>query len=265
MTEFVTTIAGDSVGYDRLGTGPTLIFVAGAGPHRGSDPLTSATAALVADHGITPVVYDRLGRGASQVEGTIDLARELAAIRALIEATGGSAVLCGHSSGGTIALAAAASGLPVTGLVLWEAPIGGISGGAGAWAEEVARLTAAGDFDGAQSYYMKDMPPEWLEGARNSPIWPSMLAQVPSLGPDADSLAWAESAPLAELLADVRIPVEVLYGAEAMPIMRQAADRIVAAVPRAKQKSLAGQNHAWEASAMADELVRFVTAATQAG
>ena len=39
-------------------------------------------------------------------------------------------MLLGHSSGCAIALAAADAGLPVTGLVLFEAPIGQFAGGA---------------------------------------------------------------------------------------------------------------------------------------
>jgi pimeloyl-ACP methyl ester carboxylesterase len=258
MSMYATTASGDRVAYDLRGSGPALIFVAGAGQFRATDPVTAATAESVAERGATTIVYDRLGRGESQVAGPIDLARELAAIAALIDAAGGSAVLCGHSSGCTIALAAATSGLPVTGLVLWEAPIGGISGGAQAWADEVARRTEAGDLEGALVHYMKDMPPEWLEGARQSPMWPMLVGQVRSNGPDGESMAWAESAPLGELLAEVRVPVEVLYGAQTLPIMRSAADAVVHAVPGAVQKEVAGANHGWDVAAMTDELVSFL-------
>jgi pimeloyl-ACP methyl ester carboxylesterase len=43
-------------------------------------------------------------------------------ISALIAAAGGSASVFGHSSGATLALKAAASGLPITHLVLYEPP-----------------------------------------------------------------------------------------------------------------------------------------------
>ncbi|RWZ51105.1 hypothetical protein ELQ90_09945 [Labedella phragmitis] len=55
----------------------------------------------------------------------LDIERELEAITALIDLVGGSAVLRGHSSGGSIALAAVARGLSVAGLALWETPIAG--------------------------------------------------------------------------------------------------------------------------------------------
>ena len=95
----------------------------GAGPFRAVDPITTETAERAADFGVTTVVFDRLGRGESAAEGVLDLDRELAAIAAAIDVAGGRAVLCGHSSGCSLALRAAAAGLPVTGLALWEAPV----------------------------------------------------------------------------------------------------------------------------------------------
>lgn len=259
MSEFVTTSEGDRVAFDRRGSGPALIFIAGAGPFRAIDPSTTTTAELAAQLGISTIVYDRLGRGESMVDGRIDLERELAAVVALLEIAGGSAVLCGHSSGCSIAFAAAVSGLPVDGLVLWEAPLGPQDGEAREWADEVDRRISAGDLEGALIHYMKDMPPEFLAGARTSPMWPGLVAQVGSLRPDGESLAWAESAPLPELFASIRVPVEVLIGQETFPVMITAADAIVAAIPGATQKRMPGANHSWEPEPMAVELAAFVT------
>ena len=260
MSEFVITSQGDRVAFDRRGSGPALIFIAGAGPFRAIDPTTTATAELAAQLGISTIVYDRLGRGESMVDGRIDLERELAAVAALIDIAGGSAVLCGHSSGCSIALAAAASGLPVDGLVLWEAPLGPQDGPAREWAAEVDRRITAGDLEGALLYYMKDMPSEFLAGVRASPMWPGMVAQVGSQRPDGESLAWAESAPLAELFASIRVPVEVLVGEETFPVMITAAGAIVAAITGATQKRMPGAKHSWEPEPMAAELATFVTA-----
>jgi pimeloyl-ACP methyl ester carboxylesterase len=107
---------------------------------------------------------------------------------------------------------------------------------------------------------MKDMPPEFLSGVRASPMWPVMAAQVGSHRPDGESLAWAESAPLPELFASVRIPVEVLLGEETFPVMITAADAIVAAIPGATHKRMPGANHFWEPAPMAVELAAFVIA-----
>ena len=66
MTEFLTTPAGDRVAFDVRGEGPALIFIAGAGPV-GREPETVQTAELASAAGLTTLVYDRLGRGESEV------------------------------------------------------------------------------------------------------------------------------------------------------------------------------------------------------
>ena len=58
-------------------------------------------------------------------------------------------MLCGHSSGCSIALRAAEAGLPVTGLALWEAPVAGDADETRAWSDEIERLIEAGDPEGA--------------------------------------------------------------------------------------------------------------------
>ncbi|WP_309104117.1 alpha/beta hydrolase [Microbacterium sp.] len=258
MSSVLTTSLGDRVAFDRRGGGPAMIFIAGAGPYREVDPWTTETAELASQAGVTTIVYDRLGRGESATTTVPDLDRELEAIRALIDEVGGRAALCGHSSGCTIALAAAARGLPVTGLLLWEAPIGGQSGGAGRWADEVLRRIDEGDLEGALVHYMKDMPPEWLEDARRPPAWESMVAGVVSYVADAQSLAWIESDALENLVGGLRMPVECVTGTTTFPMMIDAANAIVRAVPGATHRSVEGSNHVWDPAAMAEEIVRFL-------
>ena len=260
MSEFTTTRLGDRVAFDHRGAGPAIIFVAGAGPYRAIDPETTATAEAAAELGISTIVYDRLGRGESAVSGRIDLARELAALEALIDVAGGGAVLCGHSSGCTISLAAAVEGLPVTGLALWEAPIGGTVGGTAPWIAEVDRRIEAGDLEGALAHYMKDMPPEWLDEMRTWPNYSELVAQVVSYGPDGQSLVWAESAPFADLVGGIRVPVKVMAGVETFDEVLTAADAIAAAIPGARLQRMPGADHSWEPEPMAAELAAFVSA-----
>ena len=261
MTDYLTSALGDRIGFDRYGSGPALVFVVGAGPYRAGDPHTTATAQRAAELGLTTLVYDRLGRGDSRVDGPITFDRELAAVAAMIEAAGGEAALCGHSSGCAIALDAAASGLPVTALVLFEAPVGAIAGGASTWAEEFRTRLQADERESALQWYMKDMPPEWFEGARQSPGFPGMLSQLGGHQPDAEALAWTESAPLSELLGGIRVPVEALVGEQTMPVMSAAAAAIAAAIPGAMHGTIPGAFHQWEVEPMAVELARFVKAA----
>lgn len=260
MSDFTTTRLGDRVAFDHRGSGPAVIFVAGAGPFRAIDPWTTETAEAAAEQGISTIVYDRLGRGESPATGRIGLDRELAALEALIDVAGGRAVLCGHSSGCTISLAAADRGLAVNGLALWEAPIGGTVGGVGPWVAEVERRIDAGDLEGALAHYMKDMPPEWLEEARHDPGYPDYVAQVVSYVADGESLVWAESSAFADAAAGIRVPVLAMVGEQTFDEIRTAADALAEAIPGAAVRVLPGADHTWEPLPMAAELTTFVTA-----
>ena len=260
MTSFVTSADGTRIGYDSDGSGPTVILVGGAMQFRGFDSNTVSMAKLLAARGFTVINFDRRGRGASAEAGSCTLADNLADLSALIEAAGAPAALFGNSSGGAISLAAAAAGLPISALVVFEVPLGSESGTDGA--ENLAGLQekiAAGSPDDTIAYFMKDMPAEWLDGARNSPGWPVITAMGPSLEADAESLAWTQSASRAELWASVTVPVLALVGEQTLPIMHPAADSITAAIPSATKETIAAANHGWEPEAMATRIARFLS------
>ena len=255
MSSFVTTARHDRVAYDLRGSGPSVIFVAGAGPWREIDSVTTLTAELLADQGLTTIVYDRVGRGASRADGPITLDRELAAISVLVDAAGGSALLCGHSSGCSLALLAATKGLSVTGLALWEAPLAPPDSGAKELANNLRELLAAGERARALDLYMHDMPPEILEIVKSIP---AMITQADSLQPDADSLAWAESAPHSQLFEGIQVPVLAMVGAKSYDeVMVPAAQSIASAIPDAQWVRVPGADHEWEPHAMADTLAEF--------
>jgi pimeloyl-ACP methyl ester carboxylesterase len=260
-TDLVTTAAGDRVAYDLRGSGPALIFVAGAGPYRATDPVTTETAERAAALGLTTVVFDRLGRGESAAAGRLDLERELAAVDALIDLVGGRAALCGHSSGCAISLRAAArpgaAGDRVSALALWEAPLESSADETQVWADEIERRIDAGDLAGATEHFMKDMPPEWLAGAKASPDWEHIAASVVSQRADAQALAWAQRA-LDDMSLAPRVPVLAMYGAETFPGMPEAAERIAAVVPDGRVEQAPGAGHTWEPEPMARRLAAFV-------
>lgn len=259
MSEFVASKDGTRIAYEQDGEGPAVILVAGAMQFRGFDPATVQLAKDVAAKGFTVVNYDRRGRGESTGAGSFTLQDEIDDLAALIDVAGGRAALFGSSSGGAISLAAAAAGLPVTKLALWEVPLG-VENGTDA-KEFLAGLREridAGDRPGTIEYFMKDMPAEWLAGAKNSPGWPIMLGLGPSLSGDSESLAWAQSAPHAELWQAVTQRTLVMLGEETLPLMTAAADTIVAGLAHARQLSIPGANHSWEPAAMAGTLAGFL-------
>jgi len=259
MTEYVTSADATRIAYDRAGTGPTVILVGGAMQFRGFDPQTGTMGRTLADRGFTVINYDRRGRGESADATSFSLARELDDISALIAVGGGSSALFGSSSGCAICLAAAAAGLPITKLALWEAPLGEENGTDGE--ENLAGLRerlVAGDGDAAIEYYMKDMPREWLEGAKQSPGWPIMVSMGPSLQDDAEALGWTQSAPRDALWARITQPVLTIVGEQTLPIMESAVASMTAALPTARPVTIAGANHSWDPDALVETLAQFL-------
>jgi pimeloyl-ACP methyl ester carboxylesterase len=111
---------GTTIAYETCGQGPPLILVDGALCYRKMGP-SRALAKVLGEH-FTVVTYDRRGRGESADTAPYDVEREVDDLAALIAAVGGSAYVCGFSSGAVLALDAAAHGLPITGLALYEPP-----------------------------------------------------------------------------------------------------------------------------------------------
>ncbi len=258
--EHVRTSRGDEVAYDRTGEGPAVVLVAGAGSLRG-DAGVVQTAELLAAQGVTAVVPDRLGRGGSPAEGPLDLDREVEALRALATAVGGSVVLCGHSSGCAISLRAAAQGVPVAGLVLWEAPLAAPAARTAEWVEGLEQRIDAGELEAAQEWYMRDMPPEWLAGAKASPAWPAIYAGVVALRADGQALRWATAGLESGALRDaVTVPVLSVYGSSTFPAMVEAAARLRSVLPQTEVREVAGAHHVWDPAAFAPVLAGFTRA-----
>lgn len=249
------------VAYDREGSGPPVILVGGAFQFRAFDPDTRLLATELAGRGLAVVNYDRPGRGDSGGTPPFTLAGEIAVLRAFTDELGPCA-LHGSSSGGAIALAAAADGVPVPRLVLWEPPVGDDDAhGAAGELEGLRAELATGDAERAVLFFMRDMPPEWVEGSRSSPAWPVMCGIAPSLEPDTEAIAWTQSGPSRrELLAPVTAPTLILLGEDTPPFFPPAADSLAAALPDARQARVPGADHRWELPALAATLTDFLLA-----
>lgn len=267
MSRTVISRDGTSIAYDREGSGPPVILVGGAFQFRAFDPTTKQLAKLLAGRGYSVINYDRRGRGQSSHEVTMTLADSIADLWAIVselERTGDAdagVALFGNSSGGAIALAGAAAGLPVNALVVFEVPLDAEGGNEGAEFLAGLRERIAGDDpDAVVEYFMKDMPPEWLAQSKSSPSWSLMVRIGPSLEADAESLAWTQSAPHAELFGRIPAPALVLVGEETLDVMAPAADAIVAAMPNAERRTIPAAGHQWQPEDMAATIADFLDA-----
>lgn len=255
----VQSADGTTIAYDRIGQGPALILVDGALCRRAFGPMAKL-AELLAPH-FTVFTYDRRGRGDSADAPSYAVTRELEDLAALLAAAGGSASLFGASSGGALALAATASGLPVQRLAVYEPPF--VSEGASETeADHIAALRqrlAKGDRGGAVKYFMRDMvrvpAPVVLMMRCMFPVWSKLKAVAHTLPYDAAIMGdWAVPVQRA---AAVRVPSLVLHGGKTDARLRRAAGVLAAAIASAEHKELAGQDHNAQASALAPVLREF--------
>ncbi len=117
----VTSADGTEIAYTRLGSGPDLVMVHCVGVSRATTMQPTLPAAL-AEH-FTVWTYDRRGKGESGSTEPYALERELEDLAAVISLTDGPVTVYGFSSGATLALLAAAAGLPIRTLTVLEPPL----------------------------------------------------------------------------------------------------------------------------------------------
>ena len=180
---------GTRIVCERSGRGPALIVVDGALCSRAFGP-SQKLATLLAPH-FTVYRYDRRGRGESGDGPSYAPAREIEDLAALVEHAGGSAALVGLSSGAALSLEAAASGLPLTGVVAYEPPYVDDAGtrGGEAFETRLRAFIANGNRGGAVRYFMRDMvgaPAPVVFVMRFVPgVWPKLKAVAHTLPYDA--------------------------------------------------------------------------------
>jgi pimeloyl-ACP methyl ester carboxylesterase len=256
----VTSIDGTMIAYDRLGEGPAVILVDGALCARGSK---QELAKLLAD-GCTVYTYDRRGRGDSGDTRPYGVAREIEDLAAMIEEAGGSASLYGHSSGGCLALEAAAQlGGRVRRLALYEAPYNDDPAVRGPWASYIARLTealAAGRNGDAVALFMGFVgnSDEHIAGMRQAPFWPALEAIAPTLAYDHTGVLGIDMAVPAARAARVPTPALVMYGGAGAPFMRETAETLSRALPDARLRGLDGETHDVNPAVLAPVLADFL-------
>ena len=239
----VASADGTPLAVEISGSGPPLIMLAGAFCTRAA---TAPLAQALHDR-FTVFNVDRRGRGDSGDTQPYAVQREVEDIAAVVEAAGGAAAVFGHSSGANLALEAAASGVPLTKLVLYEPPFV-VDGSRPLLAADMPqRLTALVDGgrrgDAVELYQIEGigMPADVVAGMRNAPFRPALEALAHTLAYDA-RVVGDLSLP-AGALAAVAAPVLVISGENSPAMLRSAAAAVAAAVASGRSVVLAGQMH----------------------
>ncbi|MEN6342500.1 MAG: alpha/beta hydrolase [Methanospirillum sp.] len=257
----VTSQDGTTIAYDRRGSGPALVIVPGVLATRalGSVP---ALAGLLAND-FTVVAYDRRGKGDSGDTRPYAVDREIEDLEALIDAAGGEAFVYGHSSGGALALLAAAKlGGRVARLALYEVPYTADPRGEAAWKEYVSRLAALladGRNGDAVALFLQltGLSADQVAGMRQAPFWPAMEAGAPTLAYDHIGILGPTAAIPADLAAAVTVPTLVMSGGASLPFMRATAERLSGILPHARLRIVEGQAHNVSPEVLAPILAGF--------
>ncbi|WP_219511498.1 alpha/beta fold hydrolase [Nonomuraea ceibae] len=247
-TTTVISRDGTPIAFEQLGAGPAVILVASAL----ADRKDAAKLARLLAPRFTVINYDRRGRGASGDGSAYTVEREIEDVAALIHHAGGSASLFGSSSGAVLALRAAAAGLNVDRLALYEPPFAvtgdGFAPPAG-FAQEIDALLAADRPGDAVKHFMtraQGMPSFMVAMMRLMPgVWSTLKRLAPTLpydiavmgdtqqGRPLDAAAWAGAV----------APTLVLTGSKSPAGFHDAARALVEVLPHAEHRTLASLNH----------------------
>lgn len=270
----VTSQDGTPIGYERLGSGPAVILLR-AGLVERATFRPHATA--LGEH-FTVYSYDRRAHGESGNTLPYAIEREIEDVAALVgvamtEVPGEPPSLYGVSTGGALALEAAAAGVPAHRLAVYEIPYC-VAGDTGErWRNYVDALWVAlaeGRVDDALELFLRFSGTPELEiiAVRHAPAWSRLAADAYKLAYDAASTG--DGRVPADRLATITqptlvatggVPANARLGMQEMPadFYDAAADTIASSIPHAERIQFAGCSHEPDPAGAAAALRRFFT------
>ena len=239
----VTSKDGTPIAFDRSGEGAPIILVVGAF----NDRATGAPLAATLSAHFTVFNYDRRGRGASGDSTLYAIEREIEDLAALLDEADGPPFVFGYSSGAILALKAAARGLALSRLALYEPPFL-LDDGFPQLAQEISvqltELLSSGRRGDAVELYQTELvgiPAQIVAQWRQAPFRPALETIAHTLVYDATLIG--DLPVLARQLPAITVPTLVISGGNSQARLRSAAQTLTGALPNAQHRSLSGQTH----------------------
>lgn len=246
---------GTTIAVDHVGNGPPIVIVVGALNVR----QTVAPSAAVLAPRFSVYTYDRRGRGDSGDTPPYAIEREIEDLDAVITEAGGSAFVFSYSSGAVLALYAAAHGLPIMKLAVYDTPL---AVGRPQWsvdhAAALGRLIEAGRRGDAVEYFqarLVGIPEDVVAQLRHAPFRPAVEAMAPTLVYEA-TIVGDGSLP-ADLAPSIAVPTLAMAGMAGAPFMRETAEALAAELPNGRALVLEGQTHGLDAQVLGPILEQF--------
>lgn len=246
----VRSADGTAIAYDIAGDGPALILVGGAFSFRRYKSWVQLFELLAPRFRV--VSYDRRGRGESGDAAEYAVEREIEDLSALVQAAGGSAHAFGMSSGGVLALRAAAVGVPIERAVVYQPPFAVDASGhlpPPDFGPRLRALAVSGNRGATAGYFMREGmgAPRVLIGLLRvaRPIWKNLEAVAHTLPYDYAVMGeTVHGKPLTrEPWASIATPTLVVDGGKSPASLRGAADALAGLMPNAERCTLSGQSH----------------------
>jgi pimeloyl-ACP methyl ester carboxylesterase len=245
---------GTAIAYECAGDGPPLVVSVGAF-------CTRQTFVAPEDlrQRFTVVTYDRRGRGDSGDTQPFAAQREYEDLAAVAAAVGPQPFAFGHSSGAAITLRAAAAGLPLAGIVAYEAPFTEEDTPPSAVdpADHIRELVSSGRRGEAVTFWMSEvvhLPAEVLAQMDGAPWVKDLEPLTPTL--PYDIAVTAGGVPTAEL-AKITAPVLILGGKNSPGWFQDSVAKQAAATPGARLTMLDGYDHNAPAEVITPILIEF--------
>lgn len=260
----VTSRDGTPIAVERVGRGPALACVDAALCTRAQGPGKSLAPRL-RQH-FTVYTYDRRGRGDSGDTAPYAPEREIEDLAAVIAYAGGEAIVFGHSSGAVIALEAAARGVPIKRLALYEPPFvvdGSRPPVREEWPSELQALIDAGKRGKAIKRFMTEIaaaPPFLSTVMSLTPMWARLKAVAHTLAYDSAIMApYQKGRALPEhRWSSVGIPTLLLLGGKSPTWIEHGVKALAEAMPHAEMRVLDRQAHMVKPNVTAPALLDFL-------
>lgn len=234
---------GTAIAYEVTGTGPAVVVIGGGLNDR---VMFTPFVTMMSEH-FTIYNYDRRGRGDSDYgdPDNYTIQREVEDLAAVIEAADEPCSVFANCTGAIIAIHAAAAGVPMEKLGMYEPPYSYPS----ITPDQMRRLReliAEGRREETVILFGTEvvgfLSPDTVESFKKHPVWQAFISMAPSCVYDAVISEQHSTIPF-HLLPQVRVPTLILSGCESPLPIQEACQTLADEIPDAKLIRLEGEGH----------------------
>ncbi len=255
----ITASDGVTIAYDQVGSGPPVVLVCGGLNQR---VMYQKLVDLLTDK-FTVINYDRRGRGDSTDgdPGNYTMDIELADLAAVIAEADQPPFVIANCTGAILAAYAAAQGVPMAKIAMYEPPYGVGEDRPVAqpdYLERLQGLVDAGQRDEAVMLFQKEAvgnTDDFIERFRTHPAWPLFAGLAHTL-PYEHVILGDGSVP-EEIMKRVPVPTLVMEGSLSPQWQRRACGVVADLIPDSQRLVIKGAGHVMPLAEIAEPVTEF--------